>query len=276
MKAPIIVGIDGSVRSRRALDWAVAEARLLGAPIRLVHASRVLVRDGSLTEQGYARAEAERARLLDDAAARALERWPDCELSTSLLAEDPGRALTAAGDGASLIVVGARGTGGFDGLLVGSVGLYTAARARCPVMVVPDSAPDPAQAPGRIVLGVDELRPADHAIGWAFAEADRRGAALTALHALGTAYGSPGQRVGEQMELSEALAGWAGKYPDLPVTREPVEGKAAPALVEASRTAALVVVGARRRQGLIGMVLGRVNHAVLHHARCPVVVVPAP
>jgi nucleotide-binding universal stress UspA family protein len=276
VRAPIIVGIDDSVRSLRALDWAVEEARLLDAPVRLVHASRVLVRDGSLTEQGYAETEAERARLLDEAAARALRRFPGCRLHTSLLAEEPGRALVTAGDEASLVVVGARGAGGFEGLLLGSVSLHVAAHAACPIMVVPDPAPDPAQAPGRIVLGVDELHPADHAIGWAFAEADRRGAALTALHAVGARYGAPGQRIGEQMELSEALAGWAQKYPDLPVTREPVEGKAAAALVEASQTAALVVVGARRRQGVVGMALGRVNHAVLHHARCPIVVVPAP
>ncbi|PKK14553.1 universal stress protein [Thermomonospora sp. CIF 1] len=276
MKAPVIVGIDGSARSLRALDWAVEEARLLGAPLRLVHASRLLAWDGALTEEARTALKAERTGWLERAAERARRRRPGCRVETELPAEDPVQALVKAGENASLIVVGARGSGGFEGLLLGSVGLFVASRATCPIMVVPESAPDPEQAPGRIVLGVDKGRSAEHAIGWAFAEADRRGAALIALHAIGTGYGSPRQRVGEQMHLAEALAGWTSRYPDLTVERRPVEGKAAAALVAASQDAALVVVGARRRHGLPGgMALGRVNHAVLHHSRCPVVVVPA-
>lgn len=78
----------------------------------------------------------------------------------------------------------------------------------------------------------------------------------------------------EDLELSEALAGLREHHPDVRVERFVSDRAAGRALVEASRSAALVVVGAARRTGRIGMALGRVNHAVLHHAHCPVVVVP--
>lgn len=275
MQAPVVVGI-GSALSGRVVDWAAVHARRHSFSLKLVHASRLLVRDGSFTAEGYARLDAERTQLLADARERALRRAPELNVTTRLTADEPGNALVGEGGRASLIVVGARGTGGFDGLIIGSVGLHVAAHAQCPVLLVPESAGDPDQVPDKIVVGIDQEHPADHVIGWAYAEADLRGARLTALCAVGGGYGAPGQEIGEQMRLSEALAGWTAKYPDLPVTRAIPEMKAAPALVSASERAGLIVVGARHRRGRLGMALGRVNHAVLHHSRCPVVVVPEP
>src|SRR5512139_2361899 len=136
MRAPIIVGFDGSEHTRRILDWAAEEARLHDRPIRLVHASLLLLRDGSLSEEGYERLYDDRSRLLDEAKDRLLELLPGAEVGTRLLGEDPGRALVGESDEATMIVVGTRGSGGFQGLLFGSVGLYVAAHARCPVMVV--------------------------------------------------------------------------------------------------------------------------------------------
>jgi nucleotide-binding universal stress UspA family protein len=121
---------------------------------------------------------------------------------------------------------------------------------------------------------VDETHDAGPAIGWAFEEADRRGADLIVLHAVKSGYGAPRQEIGEQMELAEAVAGWEPKYPGLRVVHQVVPKSPAKALVEASENASLVVVGARRRHGIVGMALGRVNHAVLHHARSPIVIVP--
>ncbi|GAA0941387.1 MULTISPECIES: universal stress protein [Streptomyces violaceusniger group] len=75
--------------------------------------------------------------------------------------------------------------------------------------------------------------------------------------------------------LDEALGGaTAAGLPPVPVAHRPVEGSARKALLDASAHADLLVVGARRRQGHFGMQLGLVNHAVLHHAKCPVAVVP--
>ncbi|WP_432251568.1 universal stress protein [Streptomyces sp. HNM1019] len=75
--------------------------------------------------------------------------------------------------------------------------------------------------------------------------------------------------------LDEALGGaTAAGLPPVPVAHRPVEGSARKALLDASAHADLLVVGARRRQGHFGLQLGLVNHAVLHHAKCPVAVVP--
>jgi nucleotide-binding universal stress UspA family protein len=76
--------------------------------------------------------------------------------------------------------------------------------------------------------------------------------------------------------VAEALAGWHDRYPDVTVQRELVHGGARKALIDASHRAQLVVVGTRGRGGFTGLLLGSVSQAVLHHAACPVAVVPHP
>jgi nucleotide-binding universal stress UspA family protein len=136
------------------------------------------------------------------------------------------------------------------------------------------SAPYPSDAPARIVIGVEGLDDERAFIDWAFREAASRGSRIHALHAVGGEF-SPRRRVIEDLELSESLAGYRERFPDVVVDQLVSDRTPARALVEASKNAALVVVGARRRRApLAGMALGRVNHTVLHHAQCPVVVVP--
>lgn len=274
MPTQIIVGVDGSAHAWRALDWAADYAVRHRRPLELVHASRALVDDGAIPKDALHRLVAEREDLLAEARQYALKVNPDLDVATRLVRTDPGGALVEGSEHAALVAVGSRGMGGFEGLLFGSVGLYTAAHARCPVLVVPREAPYPAEAPARIVVGIED-RPGEIAMaGWAFEEAASRGAGILALHAVGGEFGSPRRRVMEDLELSEALAGLREHHPDVRVEQLVSDRAAGQALVEASRSAALVVVGAARRTGRIGMALGRVNHAVLHHAHCPVVVVP--
>ncbi|WP_021592372.1 universal stress protein [Actinomadura welshii] len=274
MPNQVIVGIDGSAHAWRALDWAADYAVRHRLSLDLVHASRALVEDGTIPPDALRRLVAEREDLLAEARQYTLKLHPDVGIGTRLARTDPGSALVEGSGQAAMVAVGSRGLGGFEGLLFGSVGLYTAAHARCPVLVVPREAPYPADAPARIVVGV-EGRPGESAmLGWAFEEAASRGAGILALHAVGGDLGSPRRRVIEDMELSESLAGLREHQPDVQVEELISDRTASQALVEASRTAALVVVGAARRTGLIGMALGRVNHAVLHHASCPVVVMP--
>ncbi|MFA1547903.1 universal stress protein [Actinomadura chokoriensis] len=273
MPAPIIVGIDGSAHAWRALDWAADYAVRHRLPLRLVHGSRALAPDGTIPEDALRRLTAERESLLDEARQYALKLHSGLDVTTRLVPVDPGRALVDESGNAGLVAVGSRGLGGFEGLLFGSVGLYTASHARCPVLVVSRSAPYPADAPSRIVVGVEGRPGDDAALDWAFAEATSRGAGILALHAVGGDL-APRRRVIEDMELAEALAGRREHHPDVGVEEVVSDRSPSQALVESSRDAALVVVGARRRAGLIGMALGRVNHAALHHAHCPVVVVP--
>ncbi|MFA1542681.1 universal stress protein [Actinomadura monticuli] len=274
MSAPIVVGIDGSAHAWRALDWATDRAHRQRLPLLLVHASRALLDEGAIPPDALRRLIAEREDLLGEARQYALKLQPGLEVETRLVPADPGRALVEQSEDADLVTVGSRGLGGFEGLLFGSVGLYTAAHARCPVLVVSRSAPYPTDAPKKIVIGVEGVDDEGTFIDWAFKEAASRGSGVLALHAVGGEF-SPRRRVIEDLEMSESLAGYREHYPDVTVDRLVSDRTPAQALVQASQSAGLVVIGARRRRGpLTAMALGRVNHTVLHHARCPVVVVP--
>jgi nucleotide-binding universal stress UspA family protein len=73
--------------------------------------------------------------------------------------------------------------------------------------------------------------------------------------------------------LSEALAGWSEKYPDVQVIAETIRVHPARVLADASEAAALVVVGSRGRGAFAELLLGSVSQNVLQQARCPVAVV---
>ena len=76
----------------------------------------------------------------------------------------------------------------------------------------------------------------------------------------------------ERALLSERLAGWSSRYPDVVVHQTVVRGRSAPALLEFGNDAQLVAVGSRGR-GFSGRLLGSTSHALITHSECPVVVV---
>jgi nucleotide-binding universal stress UspA family protein len=165
---------------------------------------------------------------------------------------------------------------------VGSVAGQLAAHASCPVLVGHGGGdPD-----GPVLLGVDGSPANDPAVGFAFEEAALRGVPLLALHGwTGPVSTGPGDvlplvyevaevEAGEARLLAEALAGWHDKYPDVEVRRLLVHRHARTALIDAASRAQVVVLGTRGHGGFIGLLLGSVSQAVLHHAASPVVVVP--
>jgi nucleotide-binding universal stress UspA family protein len=143
----IVVGVDGSTGSRRALGWASEEARLRDARLRVVFAWTYLDQPEGGFDAAYGEADV-RTRLDqilneagNDRIVEELERVVVCDL--------PARALLDAARGADLLVVGSRGVGGFRGLLLGSVGQQVVQHAQCPVVVVPgDERPSPPNASG--------------------------------------------------------------------------------------------------------------------------------
>ncbi|MEE6282173.1 universal stress protein [Georgenia sunbinii] len=134
---------------------------------------------------------------------------------------------------------------------------------------------------GTIVVGVDGSPMSDAALLWAAAQADRDGAELQirylvpmmpAVPAPGVIdFGDPQQLAGHVTE--DALSKVHAAHPGLAVTSEARPGRAAPALIEASRRAAMVVLGARGHGRFAGLLLGSVSQQVAMHATCPVVVV---
>ncbi|MFF4650761.1 universal stress protein [Streptomyces sp. NPDC001380] len=289
LRNPVVVGVDGTDESGHAVSWALEEAARHGLPVRLVHAFEypppLLPFYDAATGLGEDHlrevARGAMARELSCAVGRARTLPVTGEVADG----PPVDALLAEGRRASLLVVGTRGFGAFGELLVGSTGTALAAQAVCPVVVVP--APRPENVPGGpVVVGVDGSACSQAAVALAFGEASLRGAPLTAVHAWreslrGLAEGAADRERGAQGEeaehgmlLSEALAGSRGRYPDVEVDGGAVRGHPVRALLEASRGASLLVVGARGAGGYEGMPLGSVAQGVLHHANCPVCVVP--
>jgi nucleotide-binding universal stress UspA family protein len=283
--APVVVGVDGSDDSDRAIRFAVEEATRLGTGLRLVHAVYEtlpmspmvpLVSSETLDEVGR--------RIVTDAAARLRELVGGrLAVETVVALGPPARGLLDAAADAALIVLGHRHLSRLGRVFTGSTTIALAARASCPVVCVPaEWTPTPAQP--RVVVGVDGSSGSRAAIGAAFEAASRRGGSVTVLHAwrLPDQYdavaGSPvleDEWLQEsEIILSEILAGWRDSYPDVPVDVELRYERPAAALTEASAKADLVVVGRHGHGGVLGLPLGSIARALVHHSHCPVVLVP--
>ncbi|MET9153316.1 universal stress protein [Streptomyces griseoflavus] len=288
MSGLVVVGVDGSASGLAAVEVAAREAASRGAGLRVVHACvwpamHVPMGPSPLgPPEGGLRNMID--RLMAEAVERAREAAPEVTVDQVVVTGDALTVLEAQSRGAELAVVGTRGMGGFVGLLVGSTAVHLAAHGRCPVLVVREEA----RADGPIVLGVDGSAAGQRAVEFAFAEAALRKAPLVALHtwtdwnapmpapqdASAPYANEPGALVSEEESLlSEALAGFRERYPDVQVEHRTVRGGAREELIEASRSAQLVVVGARGRGGFTGLLLGSVSQALLHHAHSPVAVV---
>ncbi|MCX4718254.1 universal stress protein [Streptomyces virginiae] len=291
MSALVVVGVDGSDSGLAAVEAAAREARWRGADLRVVHAfiwpaMHVPLGPSPLgPPEGGLRNMAE--RLLAEAEERARTVAPEVDVSRAVVTGEPLTVLEAQSRAAELVVVGSRGMGGFVGLMVGSTAVHLAAHGRCPVLVVREQGEDT----GPIVVGVDGSSAASGAVDFAFAEAALRGVDIVALHAWTTwntpmpppqdeamPYANEPQALKARQEalMSQVLAGHQERYPGVRVKREVVQGATRETLIEASRTAQLLVVGARGRGGFAGLLLGSVSQALLHHAHCPVAVVRSP
>ncbi|MFF5313307.1 universal stress protein [Streptomyces massasporeus] len=271
MTIPLVVGVDGSVASLEAVDWAAGEAVRHGVPLHLLHAAP---RDHEVSD------------VIGHASERAVKGAPTVRLSSEVLRDDPASALVDKGRNAFALVLGSRGLGDLAGMLLGSVSLAVAARADCPVVVVRGTAEHRDARFASVVVGVEEGEGSGTAVQFAFREAQVRDCRLVAIHAWSAQFGAPttsqshswyameAHRRSPAQVLDDALRAPAEPYPEARVRRQVIEGPARQALLEAASEADLLVVGARRRQGHLGLQLGLTNHAVLHHAPCPVAVVP--
>ncbi|MEI5525633.1 universal stress protein [Streptomyces brasiliscabiei] len=286
---PIVVGVDGSEPSLRAVDWAADEAALRGAPLRLVYASLWARYEGAALAEDVGEPSEETLveEIVETAARRARLRRPEVKATTEILPEEPEYTLLRESRDAALLVTGTRGRSSLTEALLGSVSLTVAAHAHCPMVVVRgnhDNRALPARH-GRIVVGVGERPTSSAAVRFALDEARRRGAEVEAVRA----WRCPAHETtdhpllaGEPARLHEqrAVEGLEAALREVPddvrLHRRTVEGHARTVLSDASQAADLLVVGAKRRQRHFGLQLGRVTHGVLHHSACPVVIVPEP
>ncbi|SOC50137.1 Nucleotide-binding universal stress protein, UspA family [Blastococcus aggregatus] len=280
----VVAGVDGSDSSTRAAVHAAECARRRGLGLLVVH---VTPRGGGVpmaAREIQARFGESATALVEAAAAAARAATGLTDITAAVIDDYPVDGLLALSSEAALLVTGRRGIGGLPGLLLGSTAGALVQHAECPVIALPDELGT--QEGGRlpVVVGV-EGRPGDDAVlAFAVEEAAARGVDLRAVHAwrdvtVESAVGGFGPVVDwsaieaeEQRQLSEALAGWRSGDHGVRIEEVVARDRAATALLHASASAQLLVVGHRHRSRLAR--LGSTTHAVLHRAACPVAVVP--
>lgn len=291
----IVVGYDGSEVSRYAVVWAAREAAVHGRELVVVHALAQWLYDMSADARNaevgrWARDEGQ--RMLDEAAAVARGEADGVAATTRIVPGDARPALLKAAENASMLVVGGRGEGGFVGLLLGSIAHGVAGRAPGPVVVV--QGPLPAEPSGELVVGVDGAPESRPALEAAFAEAAARNATLRAVHCwqpivwttagavpFSTASAATlGRDAGIDQDearrfITEAIAAVAAAHPQVKVVEQLVEQHPVRGLVSSAENADLLVVGRSGSGGFTEVLLGSVSRGVLHHAPCPVMIVPA-
>ncbi len=295
MLRPVVVGLDGSRESLAAADWAAREALRRGLPLRLVHAweGGMPADESELPELEAPRYWAR--RILRGAMDRLNERCPQVHLSADQVSRPAADALVAAGDEAELLVLGSRAFSGFGGFMAGSVALATVARVTRPVVLVRAdqtledehtqdaehraSAYTPYRA---VVVGMDPASPSEELLGFAFESAALRAAPLRVVHAWQLPYvpraleakARKDVRAAAVRALDAVLAPWRARFPSVEVHELVEEGRPAQQLLNATQDAGLLAVGRRIRPARIGVHTGPVAHAVMHHVRCPVAIVP--
>ena len=180
---PVVVGVDGSQQSLLAAEWAAMEAVRRGLGLRIVSAPGIAPPMHSYhgspeTAIGVLRDVS--ARALGIASARAEEVAPGLEIAVDLLPGVPSLAVAGSGSDAAMLVVGARGSGGFAAMLLGSVSRYVADRGTCPVIVVRQASMAVHQ---QVAVGIHDPENASGALTFAFEEAAARHAGLVVVHA---------------------------------------------------------------------------------------------
>ncbi|MGW1915177.1 universal stress protein [Streptomyces sp. NPDC002076] len=286
MTRPITAGVDGTEESLAALDWAGREAVRRGLPLRVVHAWRYaesLATADRNTQHGWV------SRGVAEAVRAVAERHPELDVTVDVVEGEPVHALARAAADAEMLVLGSRGQGPVLGFLLGSVGQQVIAGASRPVVLVRAGDRPAAEAAGRDVVVGQHGNPQDSAatLRFAFETAAARGAAVRAVRAWTMppvfAY-SPGSlkllddagglEPYEKQALTEALGPWRERFPEVPVAEQLEMGSAGQVLLSVADRAQLMVVGRRAHRTAVGARIGSVAHGMLHHAECPVAVVP--
>ena len=282
---PVLVGVNDEPSTDLALRWAISDARTLGVAVKLVHVfsgvprmREPMYRDIPDVDLQQPRHVAEQlvARITD----QAREIDPDVVVNGDAMDGSPSRVLVQEASSATELVVGSRHLNALRSAVLGSVAVAAAGRTACPMIVVngPAGLPDEGAA---VVVGVDATDRAQTVLAVGFDHASRHQVPLQPVlcwhpDLLATMKWRRSPPAPEQAEmwLSEALAGWRDRYPDVAVHPEVIREHPVAGLVLASSAQHLLVVGTAGHHALPGALLGSVSQGVLYRATCPVAVVP--
>ncbi|MGV9557005.1 universal stress protein [Streptomyces sp. NPDC003401] len=288
MTGPITAGVDGTEESLAALAWAAREAVRRDLALRVVHAWAYQPDAAAEVADREAQRDWVRAAVRE-AVAEVSERHPGLRVTSDVPEGEPADTLVAAAAEAELLVLGSRGHGPVVGFLLGSVGQQVIAETRRPVVLVRAGDKASSEVAGHEIVVGQHGSPEDSAatLRFAFETAAARGASVRAVRAwtlppvfsyspasLKLLDDAGGLEPYEKKALTDALAPWRERFPDVPVVEHVEIGSAGQVLLSVSGRAQLVVVGRRARRTAVGARIGSVAHGVLHHADCPVAVVP--
>ena len=282
----IVVGVDGSPASWRALEWAAAEAARRHVSLHAVHAgwNAPTPRLSAETAGAVARESCNYGEeLLDETTTHLVEDWPDVEFSTELRPEDPADVLVELSWSAEVVVVGTHARSEISRLIFGSTAQRVANEAHCPVVLVPDMAP--VENATQVAVGASPTPNGARAMDFACAEAALRGVGVIALRSWPDVSWNTRDGLGFSLDMSlgaieAAATAQLGRiveearqrHPDVTITPKVVATPAEIALCDVEG-AALVVVGCRRTESSHLSRMGSITSWVASHARCPVVVV---
>ncbi|CDP88436.1 MULTISPECIES: universal stress protein [Mycolicibacterium] len=281
----IVVGVDGSPSSDAAVAWAAHAAVLRGVGLTLVYAlpgaASPVWLDVALPQDYWDYQDQRGREILDAARGVAVKAIAGQQEPRIIAKAVPGHAVATLIDysrNADLVVVGSRGLSKWSRRLLGSVSSSLAAHAHGAVAVIPETEPPN----GPVVVGVDGSPASAFAAELAFDEASRRGVELVVVHTwTDLNFEFPDVKWEDlsaeaERALSEQLAGWCERYPDVVVRRVVMPDKPARQLLAQAETAQLVVVGNRGRGGFAGLLLGSVSSAVVQSSPVPVIVARQP
>lgn len=286
----IVVGVDGSEASTRALVWAATEAGLHQRELTIVHAEKTFstseqawlassgITPGEIADQVLAEAR----EVVDRARSRALSERPGLEVSTILQVGDARDVLHGLADNATMIVVGSRGLGPVTSVLLGSVSIAVSRHAACPVVVVRPSEVD--QEHRGVVVGTDGSEASIPTVEYAYREASLHHMPLTVVHCLWDplvarvrwGHLTPGDPFYEDAEqrVSSSLAGISDKFPEVETHVALAKGAVDACLVDFSRQHDILVLGRHGQSLGERLAWGGLTTSIVEHASGPVVVVP--
>ncbi|GAA1599401.1 MULTISPECIES: universal stress protein [Kribbella] len=285
MTKPVIhVGVDDSWRDTGALEWALQESLLRREPLQAVHVIDERIR----TVAGIP------PDLVDDQATELVnsvqgyldEQSGGSDHEAGLLVGPPARTLTEAAAESRMLVVGRRGMGTFKRLLIGSTSEAVVSRTAVPVVVVPDRW-KPSDHAGPVVVALDQGDGDAAVLEFAITAARERKVPVRIVYVfdLPGLYGweavnaegvSADLREQAERHFENVTAEWHQKYPDVTFEVDVRRGHRVDGVLNgaAKADAQLLVVGAHHHARAAAVFLGTVTRGVLHHAACPLAVVP--
>lgn len=284
MTKHVLVGIDGSAQSLAAASWAGDEAMARGTAVHLLNVWQAPAGNVQFSPDPEGLRLWEEGRLVETAKELS-DRHPSLTVTMEQTYGTPMKVLLEAAARADMVVLGSHGFGVVAGFLYGSVGLHVLAGSDRPVVMV-RSQPGRGLTGAPVVVGVDPGAPADALMSFAFQEAAARAVPVRVVHVWDVhrtyGYGAPVLDPGWVRDLREErvlalgnlLAPWRARHPGVEAVGDVVPGRVAETLLQAARTADLLIVGRRRRHAPAAAHIGPVTHAVVHHAGCPIAVIP--